>query len=145
MTTVKKSVLVPYTAAQMFELVNRIEDYPHFLPWCLGTTVHSRNEDEVRASIMVGKSGIKHSFTTINRLQKNKLIEVRLVEGPFRYLEGFWSFENSGEQKCQVKLDLEFEFSNKLVSLTVTPLLQKITDTFVTVFCARAQEIYGKP
>lgn len=144
MTSIKRSLLVPYTAEEMFELVDNIEQYPNFLPWCQATTVHTRDVDEVRATIVVAKSGIRQSFTTVNRLQKNKMIEVRLVEGPFRHLQGYWLFESVGEKGCQVTFNLEFEFSSKLIGLTVGPVLQKIAESFIDAFHLRAKEIYGK-
>jgi ribosome-associated toxin RatA of RatAB toxin-antitoxin module len=144
MPLVKRSILVPYTPDKMFELVNDIEGYPNFLPWCKATTVHSRSEDEVRASITVAKSGIQQTFTTLNRLQPNKMIEVRLINGPFRHLQGFWQFDGVGENSCQISFDLEFEFSSKLLALTVGPVLEKIAGSFIDAFHQRAKEIYGE-
>ena len=143
MTAINKSALLPYSVAQMFALVNEIEAYPQFLPWCKSTVVHHRTHDEVRASIQIAKGGVQHAFTTLNRLQQDKMIEMRLVEGPFRHLEGFWRFEPVGNEGCRVKFDLEFEFSNKLISLTVGPVLQKIAESFIDAFSERAKEIYG--
>ncbi len=143
MTVIKKSTLVSYTPVQMFELVDRIEDYPRFLPWCRETTVYSRSDNEVRAAIVVAKGAIQHSFTTINRLQQGKMIEVRLLEGPFRHLEGFWQFEAIESGGCRVNFNLEFEFSNKLINLTSGPILQKIAESFIEAFCQRAKEVYG--
>ena len=142
MAIIKRTTEVPYTAAQMFELVDRIEQYPQFLPWCNETTVHSRTEDEVKATIVVAKGGIQQAFSTINRLQPNKMIEVRLLKGPFRHLEGFWLFEAVDPDRCRVSFHLEFEFSNKLIALTVGPLLERVTDSFMEAFCKRAKLCY---
>lgn len=87
MTTVSRSALVPYSAGEMYALVDDIESYPQFLPWCKSSKVFSRDEDEVRASIELARGGIQRAFTTCNRLQPGKMIEVRLVEGPFHHLE----------------------------------------------------------
>jgi len=144
MTVINKSALLPYSAAQMFALVDEIEAYPQFLPWCKSTLVHHRTLNEVRASIQVAKGGIQHSFTTLNRLQQDKVIELRLVEGPFRHLEGFWRFEPVGNEGCRIHFDLEFEFSNKLIALTVGPVLQKMAESFIDAFSKRAKEIYGQ-
>lgn len=144
MTVIKKSALVPYTPAQMFKLVDAIEQYPAFLPWCKSTIVHSRVGDEVKASIYFTKGGIQQSFTTRNRLLQDQLIEVRLVRGPFRYLEGAWRFEAVGEVGCRVSFDLEFEFSSKLISLTVGPVIQKAIESYVEAFCRQAKAIYGE-
>jgi ribosome-associated toxin RatA of RatAB toxin-antitoxin module len=144
MTTIKRSLLVTYTPTQMFELVNAIEQYPEFLPWCKSTTVHSRTEEEVRASIVISKKGVQQSFTTLNRLQPNKMIEVRLIEGPFRRLQGYWHFEAVGEEGCQITFNLEFEFTSKLIGFTVGPLLEKVAHSFIDAFHQRAKEVYGK-
>jgi len=144
MTVIKQSVLVPYTAAEMYELVNDIEHYPEFLPWCERTEVQSRGDDEVRARIHAKKGGIHHSFSTINRMQKDKMITIRLLEGPFRHLEGFWRFDDIQNQGCRVTFDLEFEFSNKLINLTAGVFLQKTANIFIDAFCERAKIRYGK-
>ena len=143
MKVIKKSVLVPYTPAQMFKLVDEIEQYPAFLPRCKSTTVHSRVGNEVKASIYFMKGGIEQSFTTLNRLVQNERIEVRLIQGPFSHLEGVWCFEAVGEAGCRVNFDLELEFSSKLISLTVGPVIQKGMESYVDAFCQRAKAIYG--
>ncbi len=144
MPVVNKSALVPYTAEEMYALVDDIESYPDFLPWCRSAREWERSEDEVRASIELAKGAVRKTFTTHNRLQKGKMIEMRLVEGPFHHLEGFWRFEPLADQACKVTLDLEYEFSNPLLKMTIGPVFNQITNTLVDAFCARAVEIYGK-
>lgn len=144
MPVVNKSALLPYTAAEMFALVDDIKRYPEFLPWCRSTREWERSEDEVRASIELAKGAMHKTFTTHNRLQKNKMIEMRLVEGPFHHLEGFWRFEELGERACKVTLDMEYEFSSTLLKMTVGPVFNQITNTLMDAFCRRAVEIYGK-
>jgi len=144
MPVINKSALVPYTALEMYKLVDDIEAYPVFLPWCGGSEVIERNEDEVRASILLSRSGIKKHFTTLNRLQHGKMIEMRLVEGPFRHLEGFWRFESLNESASKIMFDIEFEFSNKLLAMTIGPVFSQITNTMVDAFTTRAVEVYGK-
>ncbi len=144
MTTVSRMALMPYSAGEMYDLVDNIEAYPQFLPWCKSATVLSRSDDEVRANLALSRGGINKSFTTCNRLQRNKIIEMRLVEGPFNHLEGFWRFDNLGELACKVSLDLEFEFSSRLLGLTVGPVFNQIATTLVDSFCERAVEVYGK-
>lgn len=144
MTTVSRMALMPYSAGEMYDLVDNIEAYPQFLPWCKSATVLSRSDDEVHANLELSRSGIHKSFTTCNRLQRNKIIEMRLVEGPFNHLEGFWRFDTLGEQACKVSLDLEFEFSSRLLGLTVGPVFNQIASTLVDSFCERAVEVYGK-
>ena len=144
MPTIKHSALVLHTPARMYELVNSIEHYPEFLPWCVGTEVHSRTIDEVRATINISKSGIQQAFTTFNRMQTNKMIELRLVAGPpLQHLEGFWRFDAVGDEGCRICLDLEFEFSNKLIDKLVRSVLDKASGTFVDAFCQRAKALYG--
>ena len=91
MTNVKKSRTVPYSCEQMYNLVNDVERYAEFLPYFAESVVHHRDEDEVQATLSVTAVGIQKSFTTRNRLQANKMIEIRLVDGPFSRLEGFWA------------------------------------------------------
>jgi|SRR3972149_7336432 len=144
MSLISKNALVPYTAAEMYSLVDDIAAYPSFLPWCKDAKVLSRNEDEVSATIEMAKSGVHKSFTTFNRLQHNKMIEMRLLEGPFHHLEGFWRFDALDDRGCKVSLDLEFEFSNKIIRLTVGPVFDQVANTLVDAFCGRAIEVYGK-
>ena len=143
MPTINRSALVPYSPAEMYALVNDVEAYSDFLPWCKASRVLSRDEDEVRASLDLSRGGFEKSFTTCNRLQKNKMIEMRLVEGPFRHLDGFWRFETLGEHACKVSLDLDFEFANKLVGMAMGPIFNQIANTLVDSFCKRAIDVYG--
>jgi len=141
---VSRNALLPYSAAEVFALVDDIESYPQFLPWCKSATVLSRSEDEVRAALELSKGGINKSFTTCNRMKQGKIIEMRLVEGPFHHLEGFWRFDPLGGQASKVSLDMEFEFSSRLLSMTVGPVFNQIAGTLVDSFCKRAVEVYGK-
>jgi ribosome-associated toxin RatA of RatAB toxin-antitoxin module len=142
MTIIKRDKLVAYSPKQMFDLVNRIEDYPHFVPWCKSTEVLSRDEDEIQARLDFARSGLSKSFTTSNRLQENKIIEIRLLDGPFQQLEGFWRFAPI-DQGCHISLDLEFEFANKLMGVMFTPMFHPIANALVDVFCKRAETVYG--
>lgn len=144
MTTISKSALVNFSAAQMFELVDNIKAYPEFLPWCGGSEELSRNDDEVRASVKIAHSGLNKSFSTRNLLQKNKMIEMALVDGPFKHLHGFWRFDALDESACKVCLDLEYEFSSKLVGFALGPVFSQIANTLVDSFCQRASSVYAK-
>lgn len=146
LTTISKSALVPYTPAEMFALVSDIEAYPQFLPWCRSATVTARSGDgdEVRATIELSKGGVEKAFTTCNRHQANKMIEMRLVEGPFRRLDGFWRFDALGESACKVSFDLDFEFSSRMLGLVVGPVFNQIANSLVDSFHRRAAEVYGK-
>lgn len=145
MTTLNRSALVPYTPAEMFALVDDIESYPQFLPWCRSTKVLSRDEDEVYATIELARGALHKSFTTHNRMQKNKIIEMRLVEGPFHHLEGFWRFDSiNNSEGCRVSLAMEFEFSNRLIGLALGPIFSEIANTLVDSFCEYARKHYGQ-
>lgn len=143
MPIIKKSAVVPYTPAQMFDLVNTIEDYPKFIPWCAGSQVLSRNADEIQARLDFAKGGMHKSFATCNRLQPNKMIEIRLLNGPFRQLEGFWRFDDL-DDGCRVMLDLEFEFTNPLMAFAFGPVFTKVANMLVDAFQQRAHEVYGR-
>ena len=144
MPVISKSALVPYSCAEMYDLVNDIAAYPDFLPWCGGSEILESNEDEIRASVALSRSGINKSFTTLNRLQKNKMIEMRLVEGPFQHLEGYWRFESLSDEACKVLFDIEFEFSSRLLAMTVGPVFSQVTGSMLDAFTKRAVEVYGK-
>jgi ribosome-associated toxin RatA of RatAB toxin-antitoxin module len=141
MPVVHHKLSVPYTPAQMYALVDNIEAYAEFLPWCKESRVLKRNEDEVQATLVLAGGGFQKSFTTCNRLQKDKMIEIRLLDGPFRQLEGFWRFDAEGEH-CQITLDLEFEFSSKLLALAFGPVFNQVANSLMDAFCKRAQHVY---
>lgn len=143
MTTIRKSALVPYSAEQMYALVDNISAYAEFLPWCDKSREISRSDTEVEGSLDIAHSGVHKSFTTRNRLEKNRQIEMQLVEGPFKYLNGVWNFEPLGEAGSKVSLDLEFEFSNKLLGMTFGPVFNKMASSLVDSFIQRAQKVYG--
>lgn len=144
MATVKKSALVLYSAAEMYNLVNDIENYPQFLPWCRSTSVVLCGEDELRATIEMAKGAVHKTFTTNNRMQKYKMIDIRLLEGPFQRLEGYWRFEPLRADACKVSLDMEFEFSSTLLRKVIEPVFKQIANSLVDAFCKRAVDIYGK-
>lgn len=143
MPDIKRSVTLPYSAAQMFALVNAIEDYPQFIPYCHAAQIISRNEDEIKATLDFAKGALHKSFSTHNLLQTNKMIEIRLLEGPFRHLQGFWRFEALAENSCQVTLDLQFEFANRLLSFAFEPLFMQVANKLVEAFSQRAAIVYG--
>ncbi len=142
MASISKSALVPYTPAQMFVLVDDIDTYPSFLPWCRDAKVLSRSADEVRATIVLSKGGVEKSFTTRNLIQKDKMIEMRLEEGPFKQLEGFWRFDALGEDGCKISFDLEFEFASRMLDMVVGPVFGQIANSLVDSFHKRAMEMY---
>lgn len=143
MTIIQRSKVVPHTSEEMYTLVNAIEDYPKFIPWCQSTEVHSRDEDEIRATMNFEGGGFRKSFSTCNRLQKNKMIEMRLINGPFKQLEGFWRFEDMDNGHCEVKLDLEFELTSKLFGIAFGAMFHQVANSLVEAFSKRAEEVYG--
>jgi ribosome-associated toxin RatA of RatAB toxin-antitoxin module len=143
MTIVNKSRTVDYTCEQMFRLVNEVEHYAEFLPYCTQSVVHHRDNDEVQATLVIGAAGVSKSFTTRNRLQMNKMIEIRLVDGPFSHLEGFWRFDEV-DGGCKISFDLEFEFAGRMFSMLLGPMFEQVTDKMVDSFCDRAKALYDK-
>lgn len=143
MTVIKKSELVAYSSAEMYALVDAIDQYPAFLPGCKAAQILSRTDKEVRARIQLEKKGIQQSFSTINLLHPHRLIEVRLLEGPFRHLSGSWRFDDV-DKGCQISFYLEFELSNRLLDKMVGPILQGLAGTFVEAFSERAALVYGR-
>lgn len=142
MTVIQRNALVPHTPRQMFELVNNIEDYPRFLQWCQQSHIITKNEQEVRATLEIAWSGIHKSFTTHNHLHPFERIEITLVEGPFRHLEGRWEFIAVGDG-CKVNLNLEFEMAGSFVDKLFEPIFSRIANSLVDAFCKRAVEVYG--
>lgn len=142
MTVVKKSREVAYTAEQMYQLVDDIEKYEQFLPYFSSSVVHHRDEDEVQATLNITAAGVSKSFTTRNRLQVNKMIEIRLVDGPFSHLEGFWRFDET-PSGCVISFDLEFDFAGRMLSMLLGPVFEQVTDKMVDAFCDRAKVLYG--
>ena len=143
MAIVEKSIEVPYSATKMYALVDSIEDYPEFVPACSKSEIISRTEHEVRATLHFSGGGFQKSFSTCNRLQPSKMIEIRLLNGPFKQLEGFWRFEALPDDGCKVTLDLEFEFSSKLLALAFGPIFHQVVNTLVDAFDKRARDVYG--
>jgi ribosome-associated toxin RatA of RatAB toxin-antitoxin module len=143
MTVVQKSALVKFSAQQMFDLVNDIEDYPQFLPWCSGSRIIKREGDVVEAELQISKGGFKKSFSTRNTIDKGGVITVSLLEGPFSYLEGVWHFMPLREDASKISLDLEFEMSGKLASLAFGVVFNQICNTMVSSFTSRAKQKYG--
>lgn len=143
MTTISKSALIPYSTEKMYNLVADVDSYEQFLPWCNSSLVIKSTEDEVTGQIEIKHSGMHKTFTTLNRMQKNKMIEMRLVEGPFKSLQGFWQFKALDDNACKISLDLEFEFSNKLVGMAFGPVFSQMANTMVDAFCKRAVDVYA--
>lgn len=144
MALVEKSVLVGYSAERMYRLVDGVELYPEFLPWCGGTQVDVRDGTLTRASILIDYHGIRQSFKTENRTQPPELIEIRLVSGPFRQLDGAWRFTPLSADACKIEFKLRYEFSSRLLEKLVGPVFKHIAGTLLDAFLQRAEQLYGK-
>ncbi|GMR16157.1 MAG: type II toxin-antitoxin system RatA family toxin [Gammaproteobacteria bacterium] len=143
MKTISKSALVLHTAEEMFRLVDDIEAYSDFLPWCGKATEISRDETNVEASLLIAHTGLNKTFTTKNKNTPFQKIEMHLVNGPFKNLDGVWQFEPMGETACKILFNLEFEFSSKIIGITLGPVFSKIANNLVDAFIKRADTVYG--
>jgi ribosome-associated toxin RatA of RatAB toxin-antitoxin module len=143
MAVVEKSVLIERTAAQMFELVDRVEDYPKFLPWCGGTELIERSDTKTAARLQISYHGLKAQFATENAKEIPHWMKIELREGPFRQMDGGWRFTPLGETACKVEFRLHYEFSSRVLEKVLGPVFHHIANTFVESFVKRAQQIYG--
>lgn len=143
MAVVRKSALVPYSATQMFDLVADMESYPKFLPWCQAASVVSQEDGRLCGRIEVARLGVHQTFTTCNRYERGRRMDIDLLDGPFRRLSGGWSFLPLREDACKVELALDFEFSGKLIDKAFGAVFHQIANTLVDAFCKRANEVYG--
>jgi len=143
-TQIKRSALLPYTAKEMFEVVDAIENYPEFLPWCTASQIISRKDNEVEASLELSWSGMHKSFTTKNTLIPYERIDINLIEGPFKHLEGIWTFTAMGDDGCKVNLELDFELVGHFLDVIFQPIFSHIANSLVDLFTKRAVEVYGQ-
>jgi ribosome-associated toxin RatA of RatAB toxin-antitoxin module len=143
MAVIEKSVLIPRTAEQMFELVDRVEDYPKFLPWCGGTELLERSDQLTAARIHINYHGIKAHFATENPKEAPHWMDIRLREGPFRRLDGSWRFTALGEVGCKVEFRLHYEFSSRVLEKALGPVFSHIVGSFVDCFVKRAHDVYA--
>ena len=145
MAHIKRNALVHYSPAEMYQLVNNVADYADFLPWCRSSSVISESDTEMIASVEIAKGVLNKTFTTRNRLEKDKRIELELVDGPFKKLSGYWQFDAlKTENACKVNLELEFEFDSAMMSIAAKPIFTQIANSLVDSFCKRAVEVYGE-
>ncbi len=144
MALVEKTMLVEYPAETMFALVDDVARYPEFLPWCGGAEILSRDGPTVQAALLINYKGIKQRFSTRNRVSAPTLIEITLVEGPFRHLDGRWSFTSLGPTACKVEFGLHYEFANRLLEKLVGPVFNYVANSFIDAFVKRAESLHGK-
>ncbi|MBK5964423.1 ubiquinone-binding protein [Thiocystis minor] len=143
MAIVRKSALVPHSASQMFDLVYDVGSYPRFLPWCQSTQVISETEDRICGRIEVARMGIHQTFSTCNRFERDRRMDIDLLDGPFRKLVGGWNFIPLREDASKVELELDFEFSGRLIDKAFGAVFSQIANSLVDAFCKRADEVYG--
>jgi len=143
MIAVDRSALVAHSAQKMYALVADVESYPQFLPWCDRAVVSVSEPGRTVATLHINFRGLKKEFTTENLNRPEVRIDMKLVSGPFRSLEGSWAFTALSESACKVELSLRYQFANTLVEKIAGPALHGITDTFIDAFVRRADEKFG--
>jgi ribosome-associated toxin RatA of RatAB toxin-antitoxin module len=146
MKTVQKTVLIWYSAQEMFALVTAVERYPEFLPWCDQARVVERDDQGMVAEIGIAFAGIHQKFRTRNDEVPGRQIDMKLVSGPFSNLDGHWTFAPVGDgsqRACKVSLELQYGFQNVALAALVGPVFDKIASTMVEAFVKRAEQVYG--
>lgn len=143
MAKVEKSVLIGHSAVKMYALVADVDAYPQFLPWCSGTEVRQIDATTAIATLHVNYHGLRLRFTTENQMERGALIDMKLANGPFKHLDGFWRFIALSEQACKIEFQLSYELSGKLVEKIAGPVFNHIANTLVEVFVKRAATLYG--
>jgi ribosome-associated toxin RatA of RatAB toxin-antitoxin module len=139
---ISRSAIVEHTAGELYALVEDIESYPRFLPWCLEAQILEKNSF-VTAKITAGMSGLRQSFTTRNENRPGESIDMRLVEGPFKHFAAQWRFAPLAAHACRIEFSLEYEFSSRVLAKALEPLFERIADTMVSAFAKRSDEIHG--
>lgn len=143
MAVVHKSVFLGYSAEQMFDLVANVKAYPEFLPWCGGVSSVDRGDGKQVVSLTINYHGIKQTFTTANVNTAPAEIKMALVDGPFKCLDGTWTFKPLRADACKVEFDLHYEFSSRVLEQLIGPVFGMVTTSLVDSFCKRAEKIYG--
>ncbi len=143
MARVEKAVLVVHSAERMASLVQDVPAYPQFLPWCGGSEVRERHGEVTVASVTIHYHGIRQTFTTRNTRSAPDRLDIALVDGPFRRLEGHWRFTQLGDAGCKVSLVLEYEFASRLLERLIGPVFAGIADSLVDAFVTRADQLDG--
>lgn len=142
MPDVNQSLIVEFTPGQMFTLVDAVEDYPQFLPWCSGATLIHRDPARTRATLSINYHGIRRSFTTENLKREPGEMRIQLVEGPFSRLEGSWHFTPLADRACRIQFKLHYEFAGRILDKLISPVFHHIASTLVDAFVKRAEQVY---
>ncbi len=149
MKHVRRSVLLWYSQQEMYDLVTGVQDYPRFLPWCQTAEVLQQHDDGVTARLGLAYMGVRHAFTTRNTQVPGESVSLRLVDGPFSLLDGTWLFLPLGapgaaaQHACKIEFDLRYAFASRALESVVSPVFDKIANTFVDSFVRRAESVYG--
>jgi ribosome-associated toxin RatA of RatAB toxin-antitoxin module len=148
MKHVRRSVLLWYTPREMYALVTAVEQYPQFLPWCESAEVLERRDEGVVARLGLAYMGVRHAFTTRNEQRPDSSVSVSLVDGPFSLLDGTWLFQPLGrpgseDQACKIEFDMRYAFASPALERVVSPVFDRVANTFVDSFVRRAEEVYG--
>jgi ribosome-associated toxin RatA of RatAB toxin-antitoxin module len=144
MPTVRKSVIVPHSCSAMFDLVDDVERYPEFLPWCSGTEVLERTAEVTRATLEIAYHGLTSRISTLNRKDRPRKMTLEFVDGPFDHFKGAWGFTALGEEGCKVELALDYQFSSKALEVLLGPVFGHISETMVDHFVQRAEAPRGR-
>jgi ribosome-associated toxin RatA of RatAB toxin-antitoxin module len=143
MRKVRRSALLPYRAQDMFVLVDDVEAYPDFLPWCNSARVVNRSDEQLEATLELQKGALSKTFTTRNQRHEFESIDLALVEGPFRHLSGGWRFKDLGDDGCKVSLELDFEFRSRAADLMFGAFFEQVCNALIDAFSKRAAVVYG--
>lgn len=144
MAHVKKTVLVHHSASRMFLLVDDVEQYPKFLPWCGGADLIQQDNATTVATLHIDYHGLRQNFTTENIKRFPESMEIQLKNGPFKHLNGSWHFLTLSEEACKIEFQLNYEFENHFLEKIIAPVFNHIANTFVDSFVKRANSIYTK-
>lgn len=144
MKRIARSAIVEHPAQTLYALVERVEDYPSFLPWCREARVHERTETRTRATLAIGLKGLHYAFTTDNANQPPSAIDLHLVQGPFRHFAAHWRFTPLGACATRIDFAMEYAFAGRVISRALGPLFESIADTMVDAFKRRADELHGQ-
>ena len=138
MKQIARSAIVEHSAAEMYALVEEIEAYPRFLPWCTAAQVHSRSPGTTRATLTIGAGGLRQSLTTLNQNRPGEAIDMRLEEGPFRRFDARWRFVPLSPRACRIEFELQYEFASRALGRALAPLFDGIANSMVEAFVRRA-------
>ena len=139
---IARSALVMHSAMDMYRLVEGVPSYPQFLSWCTAARIHEQTNEMQKASLTVVVAGVRQSFTTLNTLLSGESVEMKLLEGPFKNLQGEWRFIQLGTDGCKISLELDFEMTTGVMSSVFGKGFGKIADRLVDDFCKRAEQVY---